>query len=268
MNLIHKYSYLFSGFKSICNSSIVSTPTCVQQNIRSGCTEPIPLTPGNVDYYFGLVSGLPEGTERELIVNDLIRYYVDHNNSEKIHTILQNETGENYNMYYALLLLNEGNITGAQIIVYAKTSNLELSELPINKISDLEVIASGTSHAAYSSQAILTTYYGKSFQYPVETESGTEYRTKEKEFVTNTESLIMISPNPANSVLDLKLANSNSLIIDIDISSLDGKLVPLQLVNHSNVHNKISIEHLNAGIYLIRVLDNAGRVSKSKFVKL
>ena len=276
-------------YTPICNSSIVSTPTCVQQNIRSGCTEPIPLTPGNVDYYFGLVSGLPEGTERELIVNDLIRYYVDHNNSEKIHTILQNETGENYNMYYALLLLNEGNITGAQIIVnnlpsnssetvsfqeyfsvlvYAKTSNLELSELPINKISDLEVIASGTSHAAYSSQAILTTYYGKSFQYPVETESGTEYRTKEKEFVTNTESLIMISPNPANSVLDLKLANSNSLIIDIDISSLDGKLVPLQLVNHSNVHNKISIEHLNAGIYLIRVLDNAGRVSKSKFVKL
>ena len=36
----------------------------------------------------------------------------------------------------------------------------------------------------------------------------------------------------------------------------------------SYMHNKISIEHLNAGIYLIRVLDNAGRVSKSKFVKL
>ncbi|NOT37042.1 MAG: T9SS type A sorting domain-containing protein [Saprospiraceae bacterium] len=276
-------------FVPACNSTIVSTQGCFELDLKSGCTETILLTPGNVNYYFTLVPTLPDGEERQLLVNDLIRYYIGAGNSENIHTLLQNESNENYKMTYAMLLLNEGNITGAQAVVaslpisssetssfttyfnvllYAVQNNISLGSLPENKVSILETLVEDRTLAAYASQAILITYYGKEYLLPIETESGLEYRSKGNDNSDDMNQMIRIQPNPVSDILSLKINILQESKLELEIRSINGNLISTTSMNGKNFDIKLDVSQFNSGVYLLRLKDQSEEIYLNKFIKL
>jgi hypothetical protein len=72
---------------------------------------------GNVDYFLVLIPTLPDGTERQLLVNDLLRYYSNVEDWTIIKALLSNESDINSKLAYADILLDEGNITAAISVI-------------------------------------------------------------------------------------------------------------------------------------------------------
>lgn len=71
-----------------------------------------------------------------------------------------------------------------------------------------------------------------------------------------------VFPNPANDVLNFKLKENCK---SIEILSLDGKTVALEVVSGMSV--KLNISNLNSGVYIFKLTNDKGLVSTNKFVK-
>lgn len=73
---------------------------------------------------------------------------------------------------------------------------------------------------------------------------------------------VSVYPNPVNDVLNFKL---NAAISSVAIYNLDGKLISKENVN-SNFYN-VSLENLEAGVYLYELITSNGTTIKNNFVK-
>lgn len=71
---------------------------------------------------------------------------------------------------------------------------------------------------------------------------------------------LSIYPNPATDVLNISLKNSD--IQNIEITNLAG-----QSVFAGKAANSVNVNFLAAGVYVVKVKDNAGKTHISKFVK-
>jgi alpha-tubulin suppressor-like RCC1 family protein len=81
----------------------------------------------------------------------------------------------------------------------------------------------------------------------------------------NNENKISIFPNPANAKLTV---TSETAIKEIYIYDLVGKLLnQLDLVNTKTKETEITIDELNAGVYIIQIIDNFDSKYSSKFIK-
>lgn len=72
---------------------------------------------------------------------------------------------------------------------------------------------------------------------------------------------LSIYPNPANSVLNIKL--DNETFLNIEISDVIGKVVLSEI---TQTHS-ISVEKLNSGIYFLTIKTESGTEAKLKFIK-
>ncbi len=272
-----------------CNSIIVSVPTCIEDP-KSGCEESILLTPGNVQDYFSEVNNIPEGTERQLLVNELLRYYVAASEIDTILLLLDVESGENYRMALALLLLNQGEISEAidvveslpvnsnetqnfsdlfYILVYAAQNELAISALPQAKIEDLEEIAQSRNIGGYSAQAILSQYYNKEFLSIIETDTSVEYRAQQNRLdkLKMINSLIRIHPNPVEDQLSITYQLPKSGQYSFSILSLDGKLWTQTNKVQNSGNQYINTAELPPGVYIISLNDDNIAYEFRKFIK-
>lgn len=257
-------------------------------SLLSGCSASAPITSGNADQYFSVVPTLPEGTERQLLVNDLLRYYLGEGDMTKVKSLLNNESDINYKMLYAEVLLEEGQITAAQtivnnmpssspekadyasfftVLVYAQQNNISLSELPEDKLNILQDLAEGRSIGAYRSQSILIEYYNQSYTLIVETESGIEFRSrKQSELISNSKS-ILLSPIPTNENLEIKLLDIDNSIEGLSICNIDGKLAYTSTFNKPVKLVVQDVSFLKDGIYFLQIIDSKNRTLTKKFIK-
>ncbi len=78
----------------------------------------------------------------------------------------------------------------------------------------------------------------------------------------NTIQKLTVYPNPASNLLSLQYA-AKSKYINYEVYDLTGRLV---LKGNLNDSNTISINSLNAGLYIIKIVDGV-EVSTAKFLK-
>ncbi|NOT37754.1 MAG: T9SS type A sorting domain-containing protein, partial [Saprospiraceae bacterium] len=270
---------ILKDISSDCNS---------QGQLVSGCVALVPITSGNADDYFAIVPTLPDGTERQLLVNDLLRYYSSEGDMIKVKTLLNNETDINYKMLYAEILLEESNITAAltvinnmssdspekadyvsffSVLLYTVQNNVNLDELPEDKINTLESLALGRSIGAYRAQSVLIEYYSKKFPLIVETEAGLEYRSKRGAEDSNTIPPLTIQPNPVDDILQINLSNNYYGIKEIGIFSLDGRLLIGQKIESNLFNVELKTDKLESGVYILTVKDLKDKEFQIKFIK-
>ena len=72
-----------------------------------------------------------------------------------------------------------------------------------------------------------------------------------------------VSPNPANSVLNIKFGSAGAYTINM--FSSDGKLIVSEIVNSLN--NSMDISTLNNGLFTVKI-ESAGKIFYSKFIKM
>lgn len=273
-----------------CNSTIVNLEICSQPNIKSGCEESIFLTSGNVQDYFTEVSNMPEGTERELLVNELLRYYVAASEIDTILLLLDVESGENYKMALALLLLNQGEISEAidvveslsgnssetqsfseffYILVYAAQNELSLSELPQAKIEDLEEIAENRNIGGYSAQAVLSEFYKREFLSIIETDSSLEYRiwNDKKRNSSLKKNLFRIHPVPVNDKLNVSYNLVDEPLFTFSIHSIEGKAWSSVKSPQGRGTITMVTEMLPPGIYILQLSNGSKMIEVQKFIK-
>jgi hypothetical protein len=74
---------------------------------------------------------------------------------------------------------------------------------------------------------------------------------------------LAVSPNPANTVLNIGFGSGESYVISI--VTTDGKIIAKERVE--SITNTMNISALNAGLYTVKI-ESAGEVYYSKFIKL
>jgi hypothetical protein len=78
-------------------------------------------------------------------------------------------------------------------------------------------------------------------------------------------SKITVFPNPSSRELNIKLSEGNQRLSNYRIYDLQGKLILQNSIN--SPQNKIDIQNLSSGVYIIEAQTNSGAVYRTKFVK-
>jgi hypothetical protein len=78
-------------------------------------------------------------------------------------------------------------------------------------------------------------------------------------------SKITVFPNPSSKELNIKLSEGNQRLSNYRIYDLQGKLILQNSIN--SPQNKIDIQNLSSGVYIIEAQTNSGAVYRTKFVK-
>ncbi|MEO6189756.1 MAG: T9SS type A sorting domain-containing protein [Saprospiraceae bacterium] len=262
---------------------------CASQGaLISGCYAPTPITSGNADEYLSVVPTLPEGEERGLLVNDLLRYYYSIGDIITVKILLSNESDINYKISYALILLEEDNFSAAQavvnnmpssssekadfvsvfnVIVYSKQNNLNLSDLPETQLNSLESLEEGRSLGAYQAQALLSQYYSRSYPLIIENESELEFRSRNNLQTGGLNDDLIILPNPVEEEMTVRLSNLHLGIKEISVITSAGIiLIQRKLDGRSNSIN-LRIDQLDPGLYLIQIKDQNNELRTAKIIK-
>ncbi|MBK9961011.1 MAG: hypothetical protein IPP06_06655 [Saprospiraceae bacterium] len=146
---------------------------------------------------------MDDGMERRMLGNELLRYYGKTDDTANFRLLIATMTDEPTKRSYTLVLVNDGNLTGAQsvfntlnssdpenqdfnklysVVRYQKMNDYGLDELNETQILTLDSISLNRTQAAYMAQGILSYYYGYEFLIPIEFPDTTlEYRTKKEE---------------------------------------------------------------------------------------
>lgn len=287
----HGFTYWVKSGESnvpICNSLSVVIDDCNNNNAESGCDARLEINAGNEQEYLYLVATLPEGTQRQLLVNELLRYYIGVNHTENILTLLENESNELYKMMLAQVLLEQDQINEAQAIVnglssgspetadfsqffsvlaYAKVNDLSLAKLPNIQLGVLENLSDHRSLAAYKAQAILQQYYGQEYLLPLESETGIDFRGKDRNTMKTATDFFQLSPNPASDHLELNLTIQPKSDLVFYLKDLNGKFYFTGYVLRSQQKTQLDLQQLPPGIYLCGLKDEHGMLHHQKFIK-
>ena len=242
-----------SGYAGNPNPDCVTTSTVTIDDNNCNGSEPTgceftppEITGGNVTSFRTQVDGMDEGFNKDVIVNELLRYYYQHNHTEDAESLLADLSGDNYKLDYALLLANSGNYTQADsvidhissssdeksdlqtyisVIISAKQGNISLDKLPTSLVNSLLSIAENLTLGAYAAQAILMSYYGKEYLIPIETSTGVGFRSKTKITAgVNEEGSLTFIPGVVEDQLNVEVHLTNPTENEVlNIYALDGK---------------------------------------------
>ncbi len=102
-------------------------------------------------------------------------------------------------------------------------------------------------------------------------EFGRYFRWIPDELVANNRNIkpenheFIISNNPADDYMGIIFKNDSFLNSDLEIFTLNGKLVKRQRINKS--HEQIDVAHLSTGIYFVKIKDKNFRTVSMKLIK-
>ncbi len=242
-----------SGYAGNPNPDCVTTSTVTIDDNNCNGSEPTgceftppEITGGNVTSFRTQVDGMDEGFNKDVIVNELLRYYYQHNQTEDAESLLAELSGDNYKLDYALLLANSGNYTQADsvidhissnsdeksdlqtfisVIINAKQGNISLDKLPTSLVNSLLSIAENRTLGAYAAQAILLSYYEKEYLLPIETSTGVGFRSKTKITAgVNDEGSLTFIPGVVEDQLNVEVHLTNPTENEVlNIYAMDGK---------------------------------------------
>lgn len=83
--------------------------------------------------------------------------------------------------------------------------------------------------------------------------------------VSNSKTFFVVYPNPAGDVVNYELLHGgNRVTMNLELSGADGKLLKRFHVN--NIRGSFPVQDLPAGIYVLTIKDNTGRVEKKKVI--
>jgi trimeric autotransporter adhesin len=83
--------------------------------------------------------------------------------------------------------------------------------------------------------------------------------------VSTNKASFVVYPNPAGTMVNYELQNSgNRVVVDVELKAIDGKLLKKFHVN--NTRGSFLVHDLQAGIYVLKVKDNVGRVENRKLI--
>jgi uncharacterized repeat protein (TIGR01451 family) len=80
--------------------------------------------------------------------------------------------------------------------------------------------------------------------------------------IISTNNLMFIYPNPTSQTLNIVLNQSN--ILDIEIYSIDGKIIHRGKINKNII---LDVSNYNTGLYFIKAISENGEIHQSKFIK-
>ncbi|MCC7026228.1 MAG: hypothetical protein IT265_04690 [Saprospiraceae bacterium] len=249
-----------------CNSTKVSKSTCNSfPPPAGGCTFIVPdIIPGNVVEYRTQIDGMDDGPFKSVIINELLRYYFKNNLTEDADNLLATQTSVDNKFTRAMLLLDQGNFSGAtavinsipsnsdekadmitffNVISVAKQSNISMTNLSESAIASLESITDNRTLGAYSAQALLTAFYDHQYPIVLETEDGLQYRSNsepDKDQIVK-DSYMSIDPSPIDDICMIKFGLIEKLInAKIRIYSIEGIL--LDEVSISSPVNQVKLD--------------------------
>jgi Secretion system C-terminal sorting domain len=79
---------------------------------------------------------------------------------------------------------------------------------------------------------------------------------------------LMIVPNPANDVITISYTNTTQGVVELSLTSADGKIVAFRTVEASASFNeKLDVSTLSSGVYFVKLNMNTGTVSKKIIVQ-
>lgn len=103
-----------------CNSTQVDVVTTGCNLAESGCDFPIPeITSGNVTSFRTQIDGMDDGPHKQVIINELLRYYYRNNQAEDADNLLATLSTDESRFVRAMLLLNQGNYSLASSVIYS-----------------------------------------------------------------------------------------------------------------------------------------------------
>lgn len=205
-----------------------------------------------------------------------------------VKSLVSNESDISYQISYALILLDEDNLSTAQtvvnnmpssspekadfvslfnVMVYARQNNLNLSELPETQLNSLESLDGGRSLGAYHAQAILSQYYSRSFPLVIENDSTLEFRTKKEIQIVNSDEKLIILPNPVFGDMIIRLSDINLGIKEISVMTTAGVICIHKMLDGKSNSSNLITDKLNSGLYLIQVKNNNDFTYTNKFIK-
>ncbi|MBK7880376.1 MAG: T9SS type A sorting domain-containing protein [Saprospiraceae bacterium] len=272
-------------------SSVVNVDVCTEGRILSGCDPWGPVNDTTVATRQGEYNRMGDGMERRMLGNELLRYYGKTDDTANFKSLIATMTDEPTKRSYALVLVNDGNLTGAQAVVntlngsdpenqdfnklysvvrYQKMNDYGLDELNETQVLTLDSISLNRTQAAYMAQGILSYYYGYEFLIPIEFPDTTlEYRSR-KEKIENKDrnpNTLYLAPNPVHESVDISLSQYNLINPEIQILDGQGRLVYTQRISNSHSTVSIGLRELNPSLYFVILRDQGMIVSKSKFIK-
>ena len=279
-------------YRPIYNTSgVVNVDVCTEGRILSGCDPGGPVNDTTVATRQSDYNGMDDGMERRMLGNELLRYYSRTDDTASFRSLIATMTDEPTKRSYALVLVNDGNLTGAHavyntlnssdpenqdfnklysVVRYQKMNDYGLDELNETQVLTLDSISLNRTQAAYMAQGILSYYYGYEFLIPIEFPDTTlEYRSR-KEKIENKDrnpNTLYLAPNPVHESVDISLSQYNLINPEIQILDGQGRLVYTQRISNSHSTVSIGLRELNPSLYFVILRDQGMIVSKSKFIK-
>jgi hypothetical protein len=272
-------------------SSVVNIDVCTEGSIFSGCDQGVPVNDTTVATRLSDYNGMDDGMERKLLGNELLRYYGKTDDTANFRSLIATMSDEPTKRSYALVLVHDGNLTGAQavfnslnssdpenqdfsklysVVRYQKMNDYGLDELNETQVLTLDSISLNRTQAAYMAQGILSYYYGYEFLIPIEFPDTTlEYRSKKEEIdnKNRNSNTLYISPNPVYERVDISLGQYNLINPEIDILDGQGKLIYNLKISNSSTFTSIDLKELNPSVYFVLLRDQGKIISQSKFIK-
>ena len=277
-----------------CNSTQVTKSNCFSTPTTTGCDFIIPdIHSGNVNAYRTQINGMDDGPNKQVIINELLRYYLHNNLLQDASDLLSSSDKVDHIFTRSQILLQQGNISGAtaavnsipvnsderadilvfmNTILQAKQDNTPLNGLNTQAISVLESIAEHRSLGGYAAQALLMAYYNHQYLIPLETENGLLYRSAKKEEdqrSINNEELLSVQPSPVGDECKLEWKNGTQMVnAKIQVLSFDGKLVVESTFKSGINQLKLDSRQWPKGGLIIRLMDQDKMISSVKTFKL
>jgi hypothetical protein len=84
--------------------------------------------------------------------------------------------------------------------------------------------------------------------------------------VDNSNHKLVLFPNPVNDIVNLQIQNEQYKVINVELISIDGRVVYKEKLENGNSIYKISVANFPKGIYICKVIYGS-RVETIKFIK-
>ena len=87
----------------------------------------------------------------------------------------------------------------------------------------------------------------------------------DKEKVKSKKAKVKVYPNPAKDEIIIEISGDLNNLLNYELYSIDGRLIQKGKINKTK--NKIDISKIDAGIYILKILNNCELIYNDKLIK-